>query len=72
MSITPLYEPYPGEAPDSHGAACCVMELIGEAILSLSIQGWDAQSDDDLIPWEGLALNDNERPFAWRDRRPQF
>jgi len=55
-------------APDAQGVPCLIAEA-GYTILSMSIGGHDAQPDD--YPWPWIGDNDNEAPFAWRDRRPR-
>lgn len=59
-------------APDRQGVHALVVEC-GYNILAMSIGGYDATPDDqgcgcDL--WFGD--NDDEAPFAWRDRRPEY
>ena len=54
-------------APPIQGVPSLVVEQ-EYSVLCMSIGGHDAQPDD--FPWPWMGDNDNEKPFAWRDRRP--
>lgn len=71
--FTPLYPPVNHHrAPDAQGVPCLHIDT-WTAFLVMSIGGHEGAPDD----W-GVGLdmhipdNDNEAPFAWRDRRPTY
>lgn len=69
--FTILYEPIPHPAPDAQGVPCLMVEQ-GNAILGMSLCGFEAMPDDDVCWLDWSTDNTNEAPWAWKDRRPTF
>ncbi|MFY0595792.1 MAG: hypothetical protein JXQ85_05130 [Cognatishimia sp.] len=57
------------DLPAVCGCACFGL-MLPRKILSMSIEGFEAMPDDHFYGW--LGDNDDEAPFAWRDRRPTY
>jgi len=59
-------------APDAQGVPCLLIDVY-TGFLSISIGGHEAQPDDWGVGIDDhISDNDNEKPFAWRERRPTY
>lgn len=69
---TPLYPPIEYPAPAAQGVPCLVIDVY-TGFLSMSLGERDADPDDWGVGVDvHIPCNDNEAPFAWRDRRPTY
>lgn len=57
--------------PEAQGVPCLIVDC-ARGHLAVSLRGFEALPDEESCWWDWLGYNDNEAPFAWRDRRPTY